>query len=84
MANMSISQAREQLPTVIELCQTEAVILERYGKPQAVIISYERYDELMTALEDIEDLEAIAEIEADIEKNGTIPWEEVRRDLGIE
>jgi hypothetical protein len=38
----------------------------------------------MTALEDIEDLEAIAEIEADIKKNGTIPWEEVRRDLGIE
>jgi antitoxin Phd len=84
MTNMSISQAREQLPAVIELCQTEAVILERYGKPQAVIISYERYDELMTALEDIEDLEAIAEIEADIKKNGTIPWEEVRRDLGIE
>jgi prevent-host-death family protein len=84
MANMPISQAREQLPAVIELCQTEAVILEKYGKPQAVVISYERYDELMNALEDLEDLERIKEVEADIEVHGTIPWEEVRRDLGLE
>ena len=83
MATMSISQAREQLPNVIELCQTEAVVLERYGKPQAVIISYERYDELMTVLEDIEDLEKITDIEADIASNGIIPWEEVQRDLGL-
>ena len=80
---MSISQAREQLPNVIELCQTEAVVLERYGKPQAVIISYERYDELMTVLEDIEDLKKIEEVEADIATNGLVPWEEVRRDLGL-
>ena len=83
MATMSISQAREQLPNVIELCQTEAVVLERYGKPQAVIISYERYDELMTVLEDIEDLKKIEEVEADIATNGLVPWEEVRRDLGL-
>ena len=84
MANMPISQAREQLPAVIELCQTEAVILEKYGKPQAVVISYERYDELMNAFEDLEDLARIKEVETDIEVNGTIPWEEVRRDLGLE
>ena len=81
MANMPISQAREQLPAVLELCQTEAVILERYGKPQAVIISYERYDELMTAIEDMEDLEYLEKNPPDL--SDTIPWEDVKRELGI-
>jgi len=81
MGNMPISQAREQLPAVLELCQTEAVILERYGKPQAVVISYERYDELMNALEDLNDLEYLEQNPPDL--TDTIPWEDVKRELGI-
>ena len=81
MANMPISQAREQLPAVLELCQTEAVILERYGKPQAVVISYERYDELMNALEDLNDLEYLEQNPPDL--TDAIPWEDVKRELGI-
>jgi prevent-host-death family protein len=81
MGNMPISQAREQLPAVLELCQTEAVILERYGKPQAVVISYERYDELMNALEDLNDLEYLEQNPTDL--TDTIPWEDVKRELGI-
>ena len=81
MANMPISQAREQLPAVLELCQTEAVILERYGKPQAVVISYERYDELMNALEDLNDLEYLEQNPPNL--TDAIPWEDVKRELGI-
>ena len=58
MARMSISKAREKMAEVIELAATEAVILEKHGKPTAVVISYERYDELMDALETLEDLAA--------------------------
>ena len=81
---MEIESLLQQLPAVLDLCKTEAVILERNGTPQAVVISYERYDELMNALEDLQDLEAIAEIEGDIDKNGAIPWDEVRQQLNIE
>lgn len=81
---MEIESLLQQLPAVLDLCKTETVILERNGTPQAVVISYERYDELMNALEDLQDLEAIAEIEGDIDKNGTIPWDEVRQHLNIE
>lgn len=81
MAHMAISQVREQLPSVIELAQSEAVIIERHGTPQAVIISYERYDELMTALEDIEDLAALKADPPD--PNDFIPWEDIKRDLGL-
>ena len=53
MARMSISKAREKMAEVIELAATEAVILEKHGKPTAVVISYERYDELNISDEDM-------------------------------
>jgi|LakMenEpi03Aug12_release.lakeMendotaPanAssembly.Ray.scaffolds.fasta_scaffold2420159_2 antitoxin Phd len=83
MAHMAISQVREQFPSVIDLAQTEAVIVERHGTPQAVIISHARYEQLMSALEDAEDISALAEVKDDITRHGTIPWEEVRQDLGL-
>lgn len=80
MARMNISSARENLPAAVELARTEAVFLERYGHPAAVLISPERYDELMNALEDAEDVAAF-----DIamkEEGPNIPWELVKADLG--
>jgi len=77
---INVSEARARLPEVIDTAQTEAVIVQRHGKPVAVVISYERYDELMNALEDIED---IAAFDAAIAEEGpNIPWEQVKADLG--
>jgi prevent-host-death family protein len=42
MSTVNISTARENLPEVIETARTEAVILERYGRPAAVVVSPER------------------------------------------
>lgn len=77
---MSMSAARENLPQVVELARTEAVVLERYGRPAAVLISPERYDELMIAAEDAEDVAAFDAAMADESPN--IPWEQVKADLG--
>jgi antitoxin Phd len=80
MATMKMSAARENLPAAVELSRTEAVFLERYGHPAAVLISPERYDELMTALEDAED---VAAFDAAMGEEGpNIPWEQVKADLG--
>jgi PHD/YefM family antitoxin component YafN of YafNO toxin-antitoxin module len=79
---MKISAARDKLPQVVELAQTEAVILERYGHPAAVLVSPERYDELMTALEDAEDIAAFDAAMA--EGGSSIPWEDVITELGWE
>jgi antitoxin Phd len=80
MAIMNMSAARDNLPDAIELARTEAVILERYGQPAAVLVSPERYDELMTALEDAQD---VAAFDAAIAKEGpNIPWKTVKTDLG--
>ena len=60
--------------------RTEAVFLERYGHLAAVLVSPERYDELVTALEDAED---VAAFDAAMDEEGpNIPWQQVKADLG--
>ena len=82
MARMSISAARESLPDAVELARTEAVTLERYGHPAAVLVSPERYEKLMTALEDAEDAAAF---DAAMDEEGpNIPWDQAKADLGWE
>ena len=80
MATMAVSEARERLSEAVETSHTEAVFLERYGRPAAVLVSPERYEELMEALEEAEDVEAFDA--AMVEAGANIPWEEVKADLG--
>jgi len=80
MSTVSITNARENLPDVIEMARTEAVILERYGRPAAVVVSPERYEQLMNALDEVDDVNAFDEAMA--EEGPNIPWSEVKVDLG--
>lgn len=80
MATISISAAREKLPDVVNIAQTEAVFLERYGKPAAVLVSPEQYNKMMDALEDAEDIVAFDAAMA--EEGPNIPWAQVKADLG--
>jgi antitoxin Phd len=82
MATMNISTARDSLSDAVELARTEAVFLERYGRRAAVLVSPERYERLMTALEDAEDVAAFDA--AMNEEGGNIPWEQAKADLGWE
>jgi len=80
MATMNVSAARESLPDAIELARTEAVVLERYGRPAAVLVSPEQYEKLVAAMEDAED---VAAFDAAMNEEGpNIPWEQVKADLG--
>jgi antitoxin Phd len=80
MAKMAVSEARGRLSEAVELARSEAVFLERYGQPAAVLLSPDRYAELMEALEDAEDSAAFDEAMA--EEGGNIPWDQVKSDLG--
>ena len=82
MATINISAARDNLPDAVELARTEAVFLERYGRRAAVLVSPERYEKLMAALEDAED---VAAFDAAMDEEGpNIPWEQAKADLGWE
>ena len=72
MVTMSVSAARERLPEAVEAARTEAVVLERYGRPAAVLLSPERYAELQEALEEAEDVAAFDE--ALQEEGPNSPW----------
>lgn len=80
MATMNVSAARDNLAAAVALAQTEVVYLERYGRPAAVMVSPERYETLMAALEESEDVAAFDEAMADEGPN--IPWDQVKADLG--
>ena len=77
---MQMSEARHDIARAVELARTEAVILERNGHAAAVLISPARYDELMTAIEDAED---IAAMDASLAEDApSIPWQDVKAELG--
>jgi len=80
MATMAVSKARERLSEAVETARGEAVFLERYGRPVAVLVSAERYEELVEALEDVEDVVAFDAAMA--EEGPSVPWEQVKVDLG--
>lgn len=80
MATMSVSNARENLQAAVDLTRTEAVVLERYGKPVAVLVSVERYELMMDALDDAADVLAFDAAMA--EEGENVPWAQVKADLG--
>jgi PHD/YefM family antitoxin component YafN of YafNO toxin-antitoxin module len=82
MSVLSVSAARERLPEAVEAARTEAVFLQRYGRTVAVLVSPERYEQLLDALDDADDVALFDEAIA--EGGPTIPWDQVKADLGWE
>ena len=63
----------------MELPRSEAVFLERYGRPATVLVSPDRYDQLMTTLGEAQDIAAFDVAMA--EEGDDIRWEQVKSDL---
>jgi PHD/YefM family antitoxin component YafN of YafNO toxin-antitoxin module len=84
MRSKSVSSCRTVSPAssaeVVEQAGREAVAIERYGRASAVTISPARYQELLDALEEVEDIAAFDGAMA--EEGPNIPWEQVKADLG--
>jgi prevent-host-death family protein len=84
MADMTVSEARDHFSEVVERARSEPVYLARHGRRAVVVVSAERYDALVEGQEDAEDIAAadaaIAEVEGGAD---TIPWEQVKADLGL-
>jgi hypothetical protein len=58
MATIDIRAAQGNLSLAVEMASTEAVFLECAGRCVAVLLRPERYDELMDASEEVEDVAA--------------------------
>ena len=57
-------------------------MIERHGKEEAVLISAEQFEKFVAAEEELEDIRAIEEAMRDPSPN--IPWEKVKKELGLE
>lgn len=80
MSTVTVSEARKSFAAVLETAQHEAVIVERRGEAQAVVLSPSEYQRLMEAAEEIEDVAAFDAAMA--EEGPNIPWKQVKADLG--
>lgn len=79
MKLVPVSEAKAQLTSLVKDSQTEDVTLLRYGRPEAVIISAERYNQISEDLEDLADILAAKQAEDE----PTVKAEDLWRALGI-
>ena len=79
MTTLPISEARAELAHAIT--QTEPVTISRHGEAVAVLMSPSLYEQLMESAEELAD---ITDFDAALLKSDlNIPWDVVKKDLGL-
>jgi prevent-host-death family protein len=84
MTSISTVEARERFSDVVNRAAygRERIVLTRRGKALAAVVPIEDL-EWIEELEDRLDIEAAKAALADAREHGTIPWEELKRKLGL-
>jgi antitoxin Phd len=67
MSAVAMSEAKARLSSLVADPQFEDVVVLRHGKMAAVLINPGRYEELLEALDDLNDIEAAAQFREDPE-----------------
>jgi len=81
MTTLPISEARAELAHAIAQAESEPVTISRHGEAVAVLISPSLYEQLMESAEELTD---IADFDAAAtSKDPQIPWDVVKKDLGL-
>ncbi|MDR0285914.1 MAG: type II toxin-antitoxin system Phd/YefM family antitoxin [Propionibacteriaceae bacterium] len=83
---MTVSAARSRFADVIEETRLSGrpTYLTRHQRPVAAIIDAEQLDRLIEAAEDLADLQAAQAARIEMAAGAApVPWDEVKRDLGL-
>ena len=79
-----VTEGHQRFSELLEAASKHPVFLTRHGRRQAVVLSPAEYERIMEALEDAEDVSASDAAMAQIMAGSpTIPWEQVKADLGV-
>ena len=85
----SISEIREEITRLPEQFEQEpgAVTVTRHGKPVLAILPWELYEAIMETLEIMGDAELMAAFRQGVQEMAEgkgRPWEDVKKELGLE
>ncbi|UWD82490.1 type II toxin-antitoxin system Phd/YefM family antitoxin [Curtobacterium flaccumfaciens] len=85
MSELSISEARGRLASIIDDARHEPVYLTRRNKRVAAVVDAAVLDRLLEAAEDLDDLVAYDEAVAESARIGgeNVKWDDLKRELGL-
>lgn len=86
MSEMTVSDARARLADVVDAARVghAPVYLTRRGQRVVAVIDADDLDRLIAAAEDLADLEAVREAREELASGEeSIPWDQVKADLGL-
>jgi prevent-host-death family protein len=76
MKSFAISNARRDLPTLVEKSAKEPILITRNGQEAAVMVSPSLYQEMIDAMEELEDIAAYDAAKA--RKEDSVLWQDDR------
>ena len=79
--SVTAAQARRHWSETIDFARKQPVSITRNGRDAVVLMDADLAARALEALEDAEDLAAA---QAALDEGGTVPWEQVKADLGLE
>lgn len=85
---MSITETRSNLPKLVDRVSrlTQTVLITVQGKVKAALISAEELENMQDTIDLLSDKKAMASIRRgikDVEEGRTVPWEAVKKELGL-
>ena len=85
LSEVTITEARAQLSALVDRAQREPVYLTRRDQTVAAIVDASQLHALLESAEELADIRAVDDAWAEAERLGEVPvpWEEVKRDLGL-
>jgi prevent-host-death family protein len=85
MSRMDSSEVRKNLAKTLDRVQHKGrrIVIERHGTPAAALVPVKDLRLLKKVLKKLEDLDDVRAARAALEEEGEIPWEQVKKGLGL-
>jgi len=87
---LAMAEARKQLPKLADALEKHpeigAVKITRHGKPVLAVLSWDLYESVVETMEIMSDPELMAAFRQgvkEMEEGKGIPWEQVKKELGL-